>query len=94
MGIGQDIVTGHLEQNGLLRIITDDDERRIRYPENSEFLMYQGALQHFVDCLITGREFETSGPETLKTMELVFGAYDSAENGRVYRVGADVGRLA
>ncbi|MBN1673472.1 MAG: Gfo/Idh/MocA family oxidoreductase [Kiritimatiellae bacterium] len=41
------------------------------------------AQQHFVDCLASGAEFETSGEETLKTMALVWGAYLSAEEGRV-----------
>jgi predicted dehydrogenase len=86
--------TLHLEQNGLFRIITDDCEEQIQYPPNSEFLAYQGAIQHFADCLRTGKDFETTGPDTLKTMELVFGAYDAAENNRVYLVGKDTNRLA
>jgi predicted dehydrogenase len=39
--------------------------------------------QHFIDCLESGAEFETSGVETLKTMALVYAAYLSAEEGRV-----------
>jgi predicted dehydrogenase len=41
--------------------------------------------QHFVDCLASGREPETSGLDNLRTLELVFGAYESAESGMVYR---------
>ncbi len=37
--------------------------------------------QHFVDCLRTGAEPETSGPDSLKTYGLVFGAYRSARTG-------------
>jgi predicted dehydrogenase len=44
---------------------------------------HTAAQQHFVDCLETGAEFETSGAETLKTMALVYAAYLSAEEGRV-----------
>ncbi|MBL8177265.1 MAG: Gfo/Idh/MocA family oxidoreductase [Bryobacterales bacterium] len=35
-------------------------------------------LRHFVECLHSGREFETSGREYLKTTRLVFEAYDKA----------------
>ncbi|HWB83669.1 MAG TPA: Gfo/Idh/MocA family oxidoreductase [Bryobacteraceae bacterium] len=34
--------------------------------------------QHFVDCLISGREFESSGAEYLKTLKVLFQAYASA----------------
>jgi predicted dehydrogenase len=37
------------------------------------------ALQsHFVDCMLTGKEFESNGADYLKTMKVVFAAYDSA----------------
>jgi predicted dehydrogenase len=42
--------------------------------------------QHWVDCLRSGREPETSGRDSLRTLELVFGAYESAEQQRPYRV--------
>lgn len=37
--------------------------------------------QHFVDCLRTGREPETSGRDNLRTLALVEAAYTSAEAG-------------
>jgi predicted dehydrogenase len=41
------------------------------------------ALQrHFVECMQSGREFESSGKEYLKTMKVVFDAYASAERPR------------
>ncbi len=42
--------------------------------------------QHWVDCLRSGREPETSGRDALRTLELVFGAYESAEQQRPYQV--------
>ncbi len=37
------------------------------------------ALQrHFVDCMLSGREFESSGSDYLKTLEVVFAAYASS----------------
>lgn len=37
--------------------------------------------QHWVDCLRSGAEPETSGADSLKTYGLVFGAYQSARSG-------------
>jgi predicted dehydrogenase len=85
--------TLYLRRDGLLRLITDDGEERFQFPPDSVVRGYQATQQHFVDCLRSGAEPETSGPETLKTMELVFGAYDSAAHDRVYRVGHDLDRL-
>lgn len=42
--------------------------------------------QHWVDCLRSGRETETSGRDALRTLELVFGAYESAEQQRPFQV--------
>lgn len=47
--------------------------------------------QHWVDCLNDGRESETSGLDNLKTLELVFGAYESAENRTVFKTEASLG---
>jgi len=85
--------TLHLGVDGLLRLITDHGVERFQFPADSTVQGYQATQQHFVDCLRSGAEPETSGPETLKTMELVFGAYDSAVHDRLYRVGDDLGHL-
>lgn len=37
--------------------------------------------QHFIDCLETGKEPETSGADNLKTLDLVESAYRSAQEG-------------
>ncbi len=85
--------TLHLQKNGLLRLITDEGETHFPFPEDSETIGYQNAQQHFIDCLRSCKEAETSGRETLKTMELVFGAYKSAIENRVYWVGNDLETL-
>jgi D-apiose dehydrogenase len=41
--------------------------------------------QHWTDCLREYREPETSGSDNLRTLELVYGAYQSAETRRPYR---------
>jgi D-apiose dehydrogenase len=43
--------------------------------------------RHWVACLNNDLEPETSGEDNLKTLELVFGAYESAERGELYRIG-------
>ena len=40
-------------------------------------------LRDLVRALRTGQPAATSGEDNLKTMRLVFGAYESAETGRV-----------
>lgn len=85
--------TLYLRRDGVLRVITDAGEEQHAFPADSELQGYQAAQQHFIDCLRYGAEPETSGAETLKTMELVFGAYDSAAHNRLYQVGADTDRL-
>jgi D-apiose dehydrogenase len=39
---------------------------------------WRAALAHFAECLESGAPFETSGADNLKTLRLVFAAYDSA----------------
>ncbi len=43
--------------------------------------------RHWVDVLRGETEPETSGADNLKTLELVFGAYESAKTGLPYKVG-------
>lgn len=86
--------TIRVDQKGHLKVFTDSgvtDE--IQFPEDSEVIGYTEAQRHFVDCLETGIVFETSGEETAKTMEVVFGAYESSRSETVYRVGIDKERL-
>ena len=45
------------------------------------------ALQrHFVDCMLSGREFETNGVDYLKNVRIVDAAYESAQTGNAVRV--------
>lgn len=44
--------------------------------------------QHWVDCLRNGQEPETSGADSRKTYELVFGAYESARSGNAVTLPA------
>jgi len=42
--------------------------------------------RHFVDCMRSGREFETNGPDYLKNVRIVEAAYESARSGDVVRL--------
>jgi len=42
--------------------------------------------QHWIDCLREGRTPDTSGADNLKSLQLVFSAYESAEQGRAITV--------
>jgi predicted dehydrogenase len=42
--------------------------------------------QHFYDCLLQGKEFETSGRDNLKTLAITLKAYDSFASGEALRL--------
>jgi predicted dehydrogenase len=42
--------------------------------------------RHFVDCMLSGQEFETSGTDYLKNVRIVEAAYESARTGEVVRL--------
>jgi D-apiose dehydrogenase len=71
-----------LREDGHLACYTDDATESWQFPADTYEQSFVAAQSHFLDCLAKGREPETSGAETLKTMELVFSAYLSAETGR------------
>ena len=50
--------------------------------------------QHWVDALNQDVEPETSGSDNLRTLELVFGTYASAEERSVYRTETSLGSWA
>jgi predicted dehydrogenase len=43
---------------------------------------YTAAQRHFVECLRSGKAPETIASDNLKTMEVTFGAYESAASGQ------------
>ena len=47
--------------------------------------------QHWVDALKAGARPETCGADNLRTLQLVFGAYESAERGMPYHTGGENG---
>ena len=62
-----------------------DRERKpvILPPDDQVYIEgYVATQQHFVTGLITGAEHETQATDTLRTMDVVWTAYRSAEEGR------------
>lgn len=45
--------------------------------------------RHWVECLLEGRAPETSGADNLKTLDLVFAAYTSADTNQTVRIGKE-----
>jgi predicted dehydrogenase len=73
-----------MKADGSLHVLTDKEHQRWEFPaQHTKPESHIAAQQHFIYCLESGAEFETSGAETLKTMALVYAAYLSAEEGRV-----------
>ena len=48
--------------------------------------------RHFVDCMLSGREFESNGADYLATIRVVEAAYESAQTGQVVRLETSQGR--
>jgi predicted dehydrogenase len=75
-----------LGQDGVLTLYTGDGQQTWAFPEGTIGQSFVATQRHFIECLDMGREPETSGAETLKTMGLVFAAYRSAAEERAVRV--------
>jgi predicted dehydrogenase len=76
-----------LRADGLLHLLTDTDHKWWTFVRQDTVTGSRiAAQQHFIDCLGSGADFETSGAETLRTMALVYAAYLSAEEGRVVAI--------
>ena len=77
-----------LRADGSLHLLTDTEHQHWQFSRQGTIPeSHTAAQQHFVDCLETEAEFETSGAETLRTMALVYAAYLSAEEGKVIDPG-------
>lgn len=80
-----DVATVKLYSNGTISVIDNNGMETIVSDNNSlDFEESHYRLQsHFIHCLNTGEEFQTSGEDNLKTLELVFETYRSAKEHKV-----------
>ncbi len=76
----------HVIRNG------KQETRTVEFPRyrwsDSIWYMVQDSVvntqRHWVECLRRDKETETSGRQNLRTLEMVFGAYESVEKGVIY----------
>jgi predicted dehydrogenase len=71
-----------LSLDRVLGLVTHTAHEQWQFPSKTIHDSFVTTQQHFIDCLESGAEFETSGEETLKTMAIVYACYRSAEEGR------------
>lgn len=72
-----------LDQNGVLTVYSDSQQLTWVFPKDTVERSFVAAQRHFVECIEAGREPETSGSETIKSLQLVFSAYRASEERRI-----------
>jgi predicted dehydrogenase len=75
-----------LRKDGVLTLHTDCDKRSWSFSEDTIFRSFVATQKHFIECLVSNKTPETSGEETIRTMALVFAAYQSAYEERVFKI--------
>ncbi len=83
--------TLRLLPDGSLELVTPTGERERRtvpLPPDEEVYVdgYAAAQRHFIQGLLSGEEHETRAFDNLRTMEVVWAAYRSAEDGKTIAV--------
>jgi predicted dehydrogenase len=83
--------TLRLLSDGSLELVSPNGERERRtvpLPPDDEVYIegYIATQRHFIQGLLTGEEHETQADDNLRTMEVVWAAYQSAEEGRTIGV--------
>ncbi len=78
----------YLTRPGSLEVRTLPDPEH-RWTDRPWHVMQDSALQiqrHWIESLRTGNPLESDGADNLRTLELVFGAYESAEKGMAHEI--------
>jgi predicted dehydrogenase len=75
-----------LRANRSLHLVADSARETWTFRRDARLASQSAALQHFVDCLITGTGFETSGQDNLRTMSAVYACYESAATNQVVAI--------
>ena len=80
-----------VQTDGSLLLVALDgstERQEVAMPADDQVYVegYVAAQSHFIGGLLDGSEHETRGSDTLKTMDVVWAAYRSAEEGRVVSV--------
>lgn len=69
-----------------LHLYTDNDHQVWKFSPNTTPQAHMLAQQHFINCLESGAEFETSGEDTLDTMRVVWATYRASKEKRVVKL--------
>jgi predicted dehydrogenase len=85
--------TIHLDHNATLHLLSDTGRSSEQFGADGPQLGFGNAFEHFVEGVTINSPFETDGAATRKTMELVFGAYQSAATGNAYHPGDPLERF-
>lgn len=78
-----------LDVDGVLRLYSDTNVEEWGYERTVIADSFTATQQHFVDSVISGGEPETSGDQTIRTMEVLMAAYQSGREERVVRLSED-----
>ncbi|SFS56065.1 Gfo/Idh/MocA family protein [Paenibacillus sp. BC26] len=71
-------------------VLLDNDGRETVVAERTELDHEESHYRlqsHFIDCLKSGRPFQTSGDDNLRTLRLAFATYESSEKQQVVHLG-------
>lgn len=73
--------------DGTAKLLDESGETELNGPQRGEYNdTFVRLQQHFLDGLETGSDFQTSAEDNLRTLKLVFAAYESAMRRVVIRV--------
>jgi D-apiose dehydrogenase len=74
-------------ENGITKLVDERGETFLNNQgtQNGKLESFISLQRHFLSCLESGEEFQTSGADNLKTLRLVFSAYESSTNKEVIR---------
>lgn len=86
-----DQATIKLYSSGVISVVDNNGvEKTVSENNGLDFEESHYRLQsHFIHCLNTGEPFQTSGEDNLKTLELVFSTYQSAQEQQVIHFSAE-----
>jgi predicted dehydrogenase len=75
-----------LKADRTLSVFTDEDSQKWTFPDDTRSSSQTATLQHFVDMVLAGTEFATSGSDYLKTMAIVYACYESSARNSVITI--------
>jgi predicted dehydrogenase len=73
--------------DGTAKLLEDNKETLLNGPLEHDYIgSFHNLQSHFLHCLETGEPFQTSGEDNIKTLRLVFAAYESSRSHEVIKL--------